>query len=495
MSVSRAIVSAIFLLAFSFYILPFAAGAITTEEREAQIQNILAQIAVLQAKIKEIQAASAATPALGSQKNLPCLSLARTRKLGSRGDDVKELQRFLVQAGALSKGNATGYFGVLTEAAVKIWQAKQNIVSSGGAASGFGVVGPKTRAAILAACRRVQEKKSSAVCPPTFPPPEPLGCAGAWAKAYDANHCLTGYQCVLLSSATSSLLGSLNPAPSSEPRPAPSIVVSAPWIGVAVTGGNTLKISWQSINVLPRETVTLSLIDAQGNNLGVLARGVAPSGSYLWHVPQEDADCAPGESAFSCIEKLSRCEGGDSLCSVPSGTYTILAALTSFIATTSPPFQIAGSMLSSLVQAVVGAPADLSLASDTFSTSTAVGAASKNTCMHDSQPFPEGATLSVPCGASNCPSSSSGYITGECKSGLWCIPFTTYCASSFALIDVSVYEGGGAAPIGNNTGGLNCPLVGWRVYLDCAVLPACKTGWNICTGGGWTYDSDQSVRL
>jgi plastocyanin len=51
------------------------------------------------------------------------------------------------------EGKVTGYYGALTQAAVGRWQAKNGIVSSGSpSTTGFGNVGPKTAAAMAAAC-------------------------------------------------------------------------------------------------------------------------------------------------------------------------------------------------------------------------------------------------------------------------------------------------------------------------------------------------------
>ena len=76
--------------------------------------------------------------------------LARDLSLGSRGDDVRDLQRFLISHGDLPAGNDTGYFGPLTQQAVQAFQRTQNIVTSGtSATTGFGAVGPKTRVAII----------------------------------------------------------------------------------------------------------------------------------------------------------------------------------------------------------------------------------------------------------------------------------------------------------------------------------------------------------
>ena len=76
-----------------------------------------------------------------------CPNLTRNLTFGSRGNDVVQLQNFFIAQNHLATGNATSYYGRLTETAVKSFQRKNNIVSSGTpATTGYGAVGPRTRA-------------------------------------------------------------------------------------------------------------------------------------------------------------------------------------------------------------------------------------------------------------------------------------------------------------------------------------------------------------
>jgi outer membrane protein assembly factor BamB len=67
---------------------------------------------------------------------------------GDTGEDVAQLQTFLKAQGAdiYPEGLITGYFGNLTKLAVQRFQLKYNIAKAGD--SGYGYVGPKTRAKI-----------------------------------------------------------------------------------------------------------------------------------------------------------------------------------------------------------------------------------------------------------------------------------------------------------------------------------------------------------
>ena len=83
-----------------------------------------------------------------------CPAFDRTITLGATGDDVSALQEFLAEDTSIyPEGLVTGYFGPLTEAAVKRWQARNGIVSAGDSnTTGWGLVGPRTRALIAIKC-------------------------------------------------------------------------------------------------------------------------------------------------------------------------------------------------------------------------------------------------------------------------------------------------------------------------------------------------------
>jgi peptidoglycan hydrolase-like protein with peptidoglycan-binding domain len=72
------------------------------------------------------------------------------------------VQRFLQGEGVFT-GNATGYFGPLTQEAVQKWQAAHGIVSSGTPdTTGYGAVGPSTRSAFYARCHTTPTPSATA---------------------------------------------------------------------------------------------------------------------------------------------------------------------------------------------------------------------------------------------------------------------------------------------------------------------------------------------
>ena len=69
------------------------------------------------------------------------VAIKNTLAVGWTGEEVSLLQRTLARLGHF-KGSVTGYFGALTEAAVKDFQAANNLAS-------VGIVGPKTKALLM----------------------------------------------------------------------------------------------------------------------------------------------------------------------------------------------------------------------------------------------------------------------------------------------------------------------------------------------------------
>lgn len=107
------------------YLAPVVAGAQSAADLQAQISALLAQIATLQANLSTLQGGTASAGACGFTRSLT---------VGSTGDDVKCLQKYLNGAGyqvsasgAGSPGNESMYFGSLTRAAVAKWQAANSV--------------------------------------------------------------------------------------------------------------------------------------------------------------------------------------------------------------------------------------------------------------------------------------------------------------------------------------------------------------------------------
>ncbi len=110
------------------------------------------------------------TQHVSAQTNSVCPLLTQLLSLGSTdaatGGQVSRLQRYLATVPTIyPEAMVTGYFGPLTEAAIRRFQAQQGIISYGTpSTTGYGLVGPRTRA-LLALCG------STAPGVPTTPPP------------------------------------------------------------------------------------------------------------------------------------------------------------------------------------------------------------------------------------------------------------------------------------------------------------------------------------
>jgi peptidoglycan hydrolase-like protein with peptidoglycan-binding domain len=130
----------------SSLIVPMLANATTADEIKAQIQSLLNQIDALQQQLSGLTSDTSITTSTSSNS---CPNLYRSLYRGARGSDVASLQRFLRSTGDFTYPEITNYYGSATERAVQNWQARNAVVSSGNAGStGYGVVGPRTRAAL-----------------------------------------------------------------------------------------------------------------------------------------------------------------------------------------------------------------------------------------------------------------------------------------------------------------------------------------------------------
>ncbi len=78
--------------------------------------------------------------ALATTTNPPCLTLMSNLGRGMRGSSVASLQSYLTANTSYAAG-ITGYFGPITQAAIRQWQMQHGV-------PGTGYVGPLTRAAL-----------------------------------------------------------------------------------------------------------------------------------------------------------------------------------------------------------------------------------------------------------------------------------------------------------------------------------------------------------
>jgi len=125
----------------------------TVAQLQAQVQALLNQVTALQAQAAA-NAGVGTVPSGAVFDSSSCPLVGRSLKRGSSGEDVTRLQQFLARDPSIyPEAIVSGYYGALTEKAVQRWQVKYNIVSSGTPDStGFGVVGPRTAAAIALLC-------------------------------------------------------------------------------------------------------------------------------------------------------------------------------------------------------------------------------------------------------------------------------------------------------------------------------------------------------
>lgn len=144
---SRSTRNIIFIICFLFGILSsvFVFAEVPPEKLQEQIKLLQAQIQTLQADLRELQVKQTAAPTAIKPENKDLLSpdgFARELMRGSAGEDVKQLQVILQQfSNVYPEKIVSGYYGALTEKAVRRFQKEYGLPS-------VGRVGPKTQAVL-----------------------------------------------------------------------------------------------------------------------------------------------------------------------------------------------------------------------------------------------------------------------------------------------------------------------------------------------------------
>ncbi|TSC60942.1 MAG: Cell wall hydrolase SleB [Parcubacteria group bacterium Athens0416_74] len=137
------------------------AAALSVDQLQTQIQELLEKVAVLQEQLK-VALANDGDASNDEQSDISVTAIPRVCKLlperalalGTRGDEVHGLQEFLREEGYL-KADATGFFGPMTHGALAKWQVAQGL-------QGVGVVGPLTRERMKMHCGGIPGQQFSA---------------------------------------------------------------------------------------------------------------------------------------------------------------------------------------------------------------------------------------------------------------------------------------------------------------------------------------------
>ena len=249
--------------------LPVFAGALTSDELRTQIAALLTQIAALQQQL-EAQGGGSTTPGTNSA----CPRLTQNLRYGSQGDEVMELQQFLYEEGLLEESAMVGFYGANTQRAVQNWQRTHNVITSGTPdTTGYGAVGPRTRAAIRAAC----------AAGTTTPNPNPGTC-----PTYAAVSCPAGQKI------------QEQPLNAQGCRPQAQCVqdVTVTFTGTPTSGASPLSVTFKLGNANPSGNYTISFGD------GSAAAFPAGSSGTQYHTYT-----AQGTFTASLSEQLG-CSGG-----------------------------------------------------------------------------------------------------------------------------------------------------------------------------------------
>lgn len=203
------------LIGFALFATPSLVSA-QSNDMGTFINTLLKQIQELQQQLNDLLQTQHSGPAGDDtttnapepSPTCPQLYLSRTLSLGMGGEDVRSLQNFLISQGFLAAGNNSGYFGRLTEAAVKVFQTKEGIEP-------VGIVGRLTRAAIVAHCSRLGTEIGTTPVNPTQPntlhfTASPLAGAAPLTVAFSAQVSGGNYYSINYGDGTSAAMQSLS---------------------------------------------------------------------------------------------------------------------------------------------------------------------------------------------------------------------------------------------------------------------------------------------
>lgn len=151
-------------------------SAQSTEQLQAQLQALNAQVAQLQ----------------GQGQGGALCRISRTLSQGMRGDDVHTLQAYLIQQQFLSADSATGYFGPRTRAALVQWQLRVGIITRAEDGGIFGRLSRQFVATRLCAGTPTPVPQ----CPSPPAQPTNITCTGVWQKLIDRDNCHNGWTCM-----------------------------------------------------------------------------------------------------------------------------------------------------------------------------------------------------------------------------------------------------------------------------------------------------------
>lgn len=109
------------------------AQTMSTQDQLNLIQQLMAQVQALQAQLSAIQGGgNVASPVSIPAQSVAVLPIVSTLSQGSRGDEVSVMQALLaLDTSAYPSGLVTGYFGVLSDIALRMFQKNQKLTQNG----------------------------------------------------------------------------------------------------------------------------------------------------------------------------------------------------------------------------------------------------------------------------------------------------------------------------------------------------------------------------
>ena len=242
------------------------------------------------------------------------LKYSRSLGLGMTGSDVKMLQQLLSRIPNTYQESATGYFGKLTEGAVKRFQEREGIATSG--KPGYGQAGPKTVAKINEVIRRM-ETSSLPKAAAESAPSAPAGGVATSTTSHSSSTAATASNAA--SASTSTSLASTKPAADTTPpvrangSPGNVLPMDSKKITISLTTNEAARCYWANTPNTAFEQMS-SALNASTNGMShsyLLSLPATPMGDYAFFVRCRDSAMNANKTDYPILFSVEHVESID----------------------------------------------------------------------------------------------------------------------------------------------------------------------------------------
>src|SRR3989344_919485 len=243
------------------------------------------------------------------------LKYSRSLGLGMTGSDVKMLQQLLSRIPNTYQESATGYFGKLTEGAVKRFQEREGIATSG--KPGYGQAGPKTVAKINEVIRRM-ETSSLPKAAAESAPSAAMNSMATNMPSLSTSTAATASNATSTSSASTSS-ASAKPAADTTPpvrangSPGNVLPMDSKKITISLTTNEAARCYWSNVPNTAFDYMATALTPSSNgmSHSYLLSLPMVPMGDYAFFVRCRDSNMNVNKTDYPILFSVQHIESKD----------------------------------------------------------------------------------------------------------------------------------------------------------------------------------------